>query len=81
MNRHCFMAINKNKYFSFMKIAQANDIYVDYLIIQNGQSTATGCSKLINNDVKHDVFTCMLFAREYDSKFVWEENKTAIREV
>jgi len=75
------MAINKNKYFAFMKIAQVNDIYVDYLITQNGQSTATGCSKLINNDVKHDAFTRMLSAREYDSKFVWEENKTAIRKV
>ena len=64
-----------------MKIARVNDIYVDYLITQHGQSTATGCSELIENDVKHDAFTRMLSIQEYDSKFVWESNKRQIRKV
>ena len=59
-----------------MKLDQVNDIYVDYLITQNGQSTATGCSALINNDVKHDTFTRMLSTGKYDSKFVWSANKS-----
>ena len=64
-----------------MKLDQVNDIYVDYLITQNGQSTATGCSSLINNDVKHDTFTRMLSTGKYDSKFVWSANKSAVRTV
>lgn len=64
-----------------MKISQVNDIYIDYLITQNCQSTATGCSELLDNDVKHDAFTRMLSGEDYDSKFVWAENKPAIRKV
>lgn len=64
-----------------MKIARVNDIYVDYLITQHGQSTATGCSELIDNNVKHDAFTRMLSIQEYDSKCVWESNKRKIRKV
>lgn len=75
------MTINEKKYFAIMKIAQVNDIYIDYLITQNGQSTATACSELIDNDIKHDAFTRMLSVKDYDSKFVWAENKSTIRKV
>jgi hypothetical protein len=64
-----------------MKLAQVNDIYTDYLITQTGQSTATGCSELLDNTVKHDAFTRMLSGGEYDSKFIWSTNKSAIRQV
>ena len=40
-----------------MRMTQANDIYIDYLITQNAQSTATGCAELLGNQVKHDSFT------------------------
>lgn len=63
-----------------MKITQVNDIYIDYLITQNAQATATGCSELLDNQVKHDSFTRMLSSGSYDAQFVWSENKAAIRQ-
>ena len=57
------MANSKINMMPFMKLSKVNDIYVDYLITQHGQSTATGCAELIDNDVKHDSFTRMLSTR------------------
>ena len=75
------MANSKINMMPFMKLSKVNDIYVDYLITQHGQSTATGCAELIDNDVKHDSFTRMLSIEEYGSKFIWESNKRQVRKV
>ena len=32
-----------------MNCAKLLDIYTDYLIVQNSQATATGCSELLDN--------------------------------
>lgn len=63
-----------------MRMTQVSDIYIDYLLTQNAQATATGCAELLDNEVKHDSFTRMLLRAEYDSKFVWSANKTSVRQ-
>ena len=42
---------------NIMNCAKLLDIYTDYLIVQNSQATATGCSELLDNKIKHDSFT------------------------
>lgn len=81
MIRLYLMSNSKINMMPFMKLSKVNDIYVDYLITQHGQSTATGCAELIDNDVKHDSFTRMLSIEDYDSKFIWESNKRQVRQV
>ena len=36
------------------------DLYTDYLIVVNGQATATGLSDVLDNKISHDKFTRML---------------------
>jgi len=36
------------------------DLYTDYLIVVNGQATATGLSDVLDNEISHDKFTRML---------------------
>jgi len=64
-----------------MNCAKLLDIYTDYLIVQNAQATATGCSELLDNKIKHDSFTRLLSSKQYDSKYLWEENKKTVRTV
>ena len=65
---------------TLMRMTQANDIYIDYLITQNAQSTATGCAELLDNQVKHDSFTRMLQKGDYNAQFIWSSNKASIRQ-
>jgi len=62
-----------------MKSAELLDIYTDHLIVQNSQATATGCSDLLQNKVKHDSFTRVLSSKQYDSKYLWQANKKTVR--
>ena len=62
-----------------MRMSEINDIYVDYLVTQNSYATSTGCSELLDNNVKHDAFTRMLSSGNYDSKFIWSSNKSVVR--
>lgn len=75
------MTANNNGLYFFMKISDVNDIYIDYLITQNGHATSTGCSELLDNEVKHDAFTRMLSKGNYDSKFIWKKSKATVRQV
>ena len=81
MIRLYLMANSKIKMMLFMKLSKVNDIYVNYLITQHGQSTATGCAELIDNDVKHDSFTLMFSIEDYDSTFIWESTKRQVRKI
>jgi hypothetical protein len=64
-----------------MKVSQVNDIYTDYLIIQNAQATATGCAELLDDQVKHDAFTRMLSKGNYNAQYVWSKNKSKVRQI
>ena len=65
---------------TLMRMTQANDIYIDYLITQNGHSTATGCFELLDNQVKQDSFTRMLQKGDYDAQFIWSSNTASVRQ-
>ena len=53
-------------------------LYKEFLLCQNGLASATSCSDLIDNKVKHDTFTRLLNIGDYTSKELWKEAKTVI---
>jgi len=46
-------------------------LYTDYLIVLNGQATATGLSDVLDRGISHDKFTKMLSRGEFNSKYLW----------
>lgn len=57
------------------------DLYSDYLIVNQGQATATGLSSLLENDIKHDTITRHLSSRDYSSKDLWQQAKPLIKKI
>jgi hypothetical protein len=57
------------------------ELYTDYLISGNGYATATGLSSLMEGDVSHDQITRFLSKQKYDSKDLWKQVKSTVREV
>ena len=56
------------------------DLYTDYLQVSFGLATATGLSKIVDNDVSHDQITRMLTNHEFDSKALWHNVKSLVRQ-
>ena len=44
------------------------ELYTGYLIVVNGQATATGLSDILDNKISHDRFTRMLANRKRRSE-------------
>ncbi|MEK7078767.1 MAG: transposase [Patescibacteria group bacterium] len=59
---------------------QIFDLYTDYIIGSFQQITATGLSKVIDNALSHDKITRMLSSIESDSKALWLNVKSIVRE-
>ncbi len=57
------------------------DLYTDYLIINQGQSTATGLSALLEKKVSHDSITRALNEKSYRSKDLWKVVKPFVRTI
>ena len=57
------------------------DLYTDYLIVVNGQATATGLSDILDKGISHDKFTRMLSSGEFNSKYLWKKVKKLVRQV
>lgn len=57
------------------------ELYTDYLISNYGYATATGLSAMVNGAVSHDKITRFLSEREYTSKDLWREVKSAVRKI
>jgi hypothetical protein len=57
------------------------ELYTDYLISNYGYATATGLSAMVNGAVSHDKITRFLSEREYTSKDLWLEVKSAVRQI
>ena len=57
------------------------ELYTDYLICSNGYTTATGLSNMMDNEVSHDQITRFLLKSEFDSKDLWKQVKSTVREV
>lgn len=62
-------------------MANVIDLYSDYLIVNQGQATATGLSALLDNDVKHDTITRHLSSRDYTSKDLWQQAKSFVKKI
>jgi hypothetical protein len=57
------------------------ELYTDYLISNYGYATATGLSAMVHGAVSHDKITRFLSEREYTSKDLWLEVKSAVRHI
>ena len=57
------------------------ELYTDYLISGIGYATATGLSSLMEGDVSHDQITRFLSKQAYNSKDLWKQVKSTVREV
>jgi len=57
------------------------DLYTDYLLSSFGQTTATGLSRLVDNNVSHDKITRLLSKQDFDSKDLWKMIKKDIRKI
>jgi hypothetical protein len=55
------------------------ELYTDYLISSNGQTSATGLSELLDNAIRHDSITRFLANESYDSKSLWQQVKSLVR--
>jgi len=57
------------------------DLYTDYLIASEGQTTATELSRVLNKEVSHDKFTRMLKEGAFGSEYLWRKVKPFVRQV
>jgi hypothetical protein len=55
------------------------DIYSDYLLYSNGQTTATGLSNLLGGAVSHDTITRFVSTKPFDDKGLWRKVNKAVR--
>ena len=55
------------------------DLYTDYLISSFGQTSATGLSRLVDNEIKHDSVTRLLSNSDFSSKTLWQSVKPLVR--
>ncbi len=57
------------------------ELYTDYLICSQGNTTATGLSEMLDGVVSHDKFTRMLSHQDFTSKELWQLVKPIVREI
>jgi len=55
------------------------DLYSDYLLYSNDQATATGLSKILDDELSHDKITRFLSSAHFDEKTLWKKVKKLIR--
>ena len=55
------------------------DLYSDYLLYSNAQTTATGLSELLNEEISHDKITRFLSTELFDEKTLWKRTKKIVR--
>ncbi len=56
------------------------DFYTDYLISSTCQTSATGISNLVDNEISHDAVTRFLSSSYFDNKTLWQSVKPLVRE-
>ena len=62
-----------------MTVSELRDIYTDFLIVQTDKASATACSDLLDNTISHDRFIRLLSRSDFNSQFLWEQNKSFVR--
>lgn len=70
--------MSKKKWY-FEKVENLLDLYTDYLIASFGQTSATGLSRLVDNEIKHDSVTRWLSKADVSSKTWWQTVKPLVR--
>ncbi len=70
--------MGKKKWY-FKKVENLLDLYTDYLISSFGQTSATGFSRLVDNEIKHDSLTRLLRDADFSSKTLWQTVKPLVR--
>ena len=62
-------------------ISPVFDLYSDYLLVNQGQSTATGLSNLVEGKVSHDTITRSLHQHSYGSAQLWQVVRPFIEQI
>lgn len=57
------------------------ELYIDYLIVSTGQTTATGLSQLTEEIISHDAITRMLREPLSSSMHLWKRIKSFVQEI
>lgn len=57
------------------------DLYTDYLIASFGQTTATGLSRLLDEEISHDRITRLLSSQRQTAADLWRAVKPLVRQV
>jgi hypothetical protein len=57
------------------------ELYSDYLLSSFGSTTATGLSRLVDETISHDQITRFLSGEVYDSKTLWYQVKSQVRQI
>ena len=53
--------------------------HAEFLLCQTSQASATMCSSMLDNIVKHDSFSRMLQLGSYGSHYVWSKAKSLLK--
>lgn len=57
------------------------DLYSDYLLVNQGQTTATGLSALVEGKLSHDSITRSLHHQDYGSRQLWQVVKPFVQQI
>jgi transposase len=57
------------------------DLYSDFLILNQGQASATSLAALLDDEISHDAVTRFLSGPDFDSKTLWKEVKNVVRSI
>jgi hypothetical protein len=57
------------------------DLYTDYLAVTFGYATAAGLSAMLDGSISHDKITRFLADGEWNSKDLWKQVKSTVREI
>jgi hypothetical protein len=57
------------------------DLYSDYLLYSNSQTTATGLSRLLGDELSHDKITRFLSTELLNEKVLWKKVKKQVRTI
>ena len=64
-----------------MKLSNIFDLYSDYLIVNQGQATATALSELLEKNYSHDTITRALSSKTLTSKDLWQAVKLQVKKI
>lgn len=57
------------------------DLYSDYLLVNQGQPTATRLAALVSGKPSHDAITRSLHQQAYDSRHLWQVVKPFVQQI